>query len=257
MEPKRITEYIIDWLKTYAEDSGMGGFVVGVSGGIDSALTSTLCAKTGNPTVVISMPIHQDSNQLGRANNHISFLLERHTNVSIHTVDLSLAFDTFQHSLPNEVADPLTMANARARLRMATLYAFAGNMKYLVAGTGNKVEDFGVGFFTKYGDGGVDLSPIADLVKSEVRLCAESLGISQEILNAKPTDGLWGDDRSDEDQLGASYSELEWAMDFEGDEADLTHREKEVLSIYQRLNTTNQHKMNPIPVCVIPSELKH
>jgi NAD+ synthase len=257
MKPKRITEYIIDWLRSYAVDSGMGGFVVGVSGGIDSALTSTLCAETGLPTILVSMPIHQSSSQLDRATDHISWLTTNYSNSTNYTVELSNTFDLFEKSLPNEIVDELTMANSRARLRMAALYAFAGNKKYLVAGTGNKVEDFGVGFFTKYGDGGVDLSPIADLVKSEVGLCAEALGISKEIVNAKPTDGLWGDDRSDEDQLGASYPELEWAMGFEGDESGLTLREKEVLSIYRRLNKANQHKMNPIPICVIPSDLKH
>ncbi len=258
MQAKEVTKYIINWLKSYAEKSAaMNGFVVGVSGGIDSALTSTLCASTGMPVVVVSMPIHQEPKQLNRASNHITWLMQNFSNVTDYTVDLTQSFDALEHSLPDDITDKLTMANTRARMRMTTLYAFAGSKKMLVAGTGNKVEDFGVGFYTKYGDGGVDISPIADLLKSEVRFCAEALGVQQEILDAKPTDGLWGDDRSDEDQLGASYPELEWAMSFDGDESGLTHREKEVLSIYQRLNKANQHKMNPIPVCVIPSELKH
>ena len=258
MQAKEVTKYIINWLKSYAEKSAaMNGFVVGVSGGIDSALTSTLCASTGMPVVVVSMPIHQEPKQLNRASNHITWLMQNFSNVTDYTVDLTQSFDALEHSLPDDITDKLTMANTRARMRMTTLYAFAGSKKMLVAGTGNKVEDFGVGFYTKYGDGGVDISPIADLLKSEVRFCAEALGVQQEILDANPPDGLWGDDRSDEDQLGASYPELEWAMSFDGDESGLTHREKEVLSIYQRLNKANQHKMNPIPVCVIPSELKH
>jgi NAD+ synthase len=148
------------------------------------------------------------------------------------------------------------MANVRSRMRMLTLYAFAGHYRYLVAGTGNKVEDFGVGFFTKYGDGGVDLSPIADLNKTEVYALAKELGIIQSIQQAKPTDGLWDDDRSDEDQLGASYPELEWAMQFSGNESALNEREREVLVIYRKLNKANKHKMIPIPVCHIPPELK-
>ena len=153
----------------------------------------------------------------------------------------------------------LSLANARARLRMTTLYYFAGLHNYIVAGTGNKVEDFGVGFYTKYGDGGVDISPIADLMKTEVFSLANSVGVIDSIQIAKPTHGLWGDDRSDEDQIGASYPELEWAMEYESNTASdekLTAREKEVLAIYTRLNRANQHKMNPIPVCEIPASLK-
>ena len=256
MQAKEVTTYIINWLKSYAEQSAMNGFVVGVSGGIDSALTSTLCASTGMPVVAVSMPIHQEPKQLNRASNHITWLLQNFSNVTDYTIDLTQSFDALEHSLPDDITDELTMANTRARMRMTALYAFAGNKKMLVAGTGNKVEDFGVGFYTKYGDGGVDISPIADLLKSEVRLCAEALGVQQEILDAKPTDGLWGDDRSDEDQLGATYPELEWAMEFNGEETELTSRQQEVLSIYRKLNRANQHKMNPIPICMIPEELK-
>ena len=158
--------------------------------------------------------------------------------------------------MDNEEERHLTLANARARLRMTTLYYFAGLHNYLVAGTGNKVEDFGVGFYTKYGDGGVDLSPIADLNKTEVYALGAELGVIEEIMVAKPTDGLWGDDRSDEDQLGASYAELEWAMDFAGDESELTERQREVMVIYQRLNSANKHKMEPIPVCEVPDAIK-
>jgi NAD+ synthase len=160
-------------------------------------------------------------------------------------------------TFPKEtVGNQLAMANTRARLRMTTLYALGQTHACLVAGTGNKIEDFGVGFFTKYGDGGVDLSPIADLTKSDVKRMAKELSVIQEILDAKPTDGLWGDSRTDEDQLGASYPELEWAMEFKGDETNLSERELEVLAIYRRLNRINKHKMEPIPVCFIPQELK-
>lgn len=256
MKTEQVIDYIVGWLKDYSEKSGTAGFVIGISGGIDSALTSTLCAKTKKPTVVVSMPIHQAIAEENRALGHIKWLKENFKNVSDFNVDLTPTFDTFKNSLPKATRDRLSMANSRARIRMTTLYAFAGNRNCLVVGTGNKVEDFGVGFYTKYGDGGVDLSPIADLMKSEVRLCATELGVNSIILSAKPTDGLWGDDRSDEDQLGASYDELEWAMEFTGNEGLLSHREKEVFNIYRRLNRANQHKMKAIPVCEIPTILK-
>ena len=177
-------------------------------------------------------------------------------------VDLTPVFDSLIASLPrveNEEDRFMSLANTRARLRMTTLYYFAALNKLLVAGTGNKVEDFGVGFYTKYGDGGVDLSPIADLLKTEVYKVAEHLGVNQEIIDAAPTDGLWGDNRTDEDQIGASYPELEWAMAMveQGKTIDnFSGREKEVFAIYQRYNSANQHKMKPIPVCEIPKELK-
>ncbi|MBT4774610.1 MAG: NAD(+) synthase [Crocinitomicaceae bacterium] len=256
MKTIQIIDHIVRWLTEYAVQNKTNGFVVGISGGIDSALTSTLCAKTGLPTAVVSMPIHQAISEEKRALAHIEWLKNKFENVADFEVDLTTTFDTFKNSLPKSTRDQLSMANSRARIRMTTLYAFAGNMHYLVAGTGNKVEDFGVGFYTKYGDGGVDLSPIADLMKSEVRLCSKALGINSDILLAKPTDGLWGDDRSDEDQLGASYDELEWAMEFNGNNVSLSDREKEVLAIYRHLNQANQHKMLEIPVCKIPSSLK-
>lgn len=256
MDAAGVNKHIINWLKDYSLNSGTNGFVVGVSGGIDSALTSTLCAETGRPLIVLSMSIHQAKSQESRAINHMNWLEANYSNVQHFDLDLTKSFDQLEQDLPREIRDDLTMANVRARLRMTTLYAFAGHHQFLVAGTGNKVEDFGVGFFTKYGDGGVDLSPIADLMKSEVKLCATALGINKEILEAKPTDGLWGDDRSDEDQLGATYPELEWAMEFDGDESNLTSRQLEVLGIYRRLNKANQHKMKPIPVCTIPAHLK-
>ena len=259
---EKIVQYIVNWLKDYAETARVKGFVLGISGGIDSALVSTLCAKTGLPTLCVEMPIHQAKSQVSRAKEHIAFLKQNHHNVSSVVADLTETFDLLSRNLPssdNEYLMNLTLANTRARLRMTTLYYFAGINGFLVAGTGNKVEDFGVGFFTKYGDGGVDVSPIADLMKSEVRTLAAYLGITQNIIQAKPTDGLFGDDRSDEDQLGANYDELETAMiaDEQGKtEADFNGRELEVFKIYKRLNTINQHKVNPIPVCEIPDEVK-
>jgi len=254
MQTKKVIDYIVNWLEDYATNSGINGFVMGVSGGIDSAVTSALCAKTTKKLICLNLPIHQAPNQFERSNNHISWLKQNFTDVSSEVVDLTATFDQTCADFPKEIQDELTMANVRARLRMTTMYAFASHHKFLVAGTGNKVEDFGVGFFTKYGDGGVDLSPIADLMKSHVFEIAKELGVIQEIQDAKPTDGLWGDDRSDEDQIGASYSELEWAMEFQGDEKKLSIRESEVLAIFRKLNKVNQHKMNPIPVCNIPQE---
>lgn len=259
---KKIVNHIVNWLKTYAENAKVKGFVVGISGGIDSALVSTLCAKTGLPTLCVEMPIHQAPSQVSRGQEHIQFLKSNYKNVTNTLTDLTATFDLMQSALPstaNTALLNLTLANTRARLRMTTLYYFAGINGFLVAGTGNKVEDFGVGFFTKYGDGGVDVSPIADLMKSEVRTLAAYLGITQNIITAKPTDGLFGDDRSDEDQLGANYDELEAAMiaaDNGKTEADFSGRELEVFKIYKRLNTINQHKMNPIPVCEIGDEVK-
>ena len=259
MKKKQTVDHIVKWLRNYCETSGMSGFVVGVSGGIDSALTSTLCAMTEKPTLLVEMPIHQAQSQVNRAQQHIQFLVNRFERVSSVRVELTATFDTLSEVLPNSDNSALynlSLANSRARLRMTTLYYFAGIHRYLVAGTGNKIEDFGVGFFTKYGDGGVDLSPIADLTKSEVYSLAESLSIHEDILNAAPTDGLFGDDRSDEDQLGASYPELEWAMNYIDNGEKLSKREREVLVIYQKLNRQNQHKMQPIPVCIIPEDIR-
>jgi len=235
----------------------MDGFIVGISGGIDSALTSTLCAMTGKPTLIVTMPIRQTSAEYNRAIEHIDDLKKRFPNVSGMEVNLTDIFEQMERDFPNDVvANHLAMANTRARLRMTTLYALGQAHKRLVAGTGNRVEDFGVGFYTKYGDGGVDLSPIADLTKTEVRAVASHLGIVGSIIAAKPTDGLWADGRSDEDQLGASYPELEWAMDYTGSEDNLNERQLTVLALYRRLHAVNKHKMEPIPVCLIPGEWK-
>jgi len=256
MNTKAVIKHIVDWLANYSETSFTKGFVVGVSGGVDSAVTSTLCALTGKNVIVVNMPILQPPSQYQRSNEHIEWLKSTFENVISFNVDLTKSFEQISVDLSNEVQDELTMANVRARLRMTTLYAHAGHYECLVAGTGNKVEDFGVGFYTKYGDGGVDVSPIADLMKTEVFALAKELDIIQSIQSAKPTDGLWDDDRSDEDQIGATYPELEWAMTFEGDEAAISKRKEEVLKIYRKLNKANQHKMQPIPVCVIPESVK-
>ena len=262
MQVEKVTQYIISWLKEYASNAGVKGFVVGVSGGIDSAVTSTLCAKTGLPTLCLEMPIHQEKNQVNRATRHISFLKDHFKNVSSTLVNLTPVFSSLKEAVPkvdNEEDRFMSLANTRARLRMTSLYYFAGLKNLLVAGTGNKVEDFGVGFYTKYGDGGVDLSPIADLMKSEVYAIASFLEINNEIQEAPPTDGLWGDDRTDEDQLGASYDELEWAMNAQemGRTTEEFHgRKKEVYKTYLKLNKANKHKMDAIPVCMIPEKLK-
>ena len=258
MNPKSIESHIVNWLFDYSKKSGLNGFVVGVSGGIDSAVTSTLCAKTGLNTIVLNMPIHQKSNQFDRSNEHINWLKNNFENISSHEINLTDVYDSFSNALPKANQDELSMANLRSRIRMSNLYVFASNKKYLVAGTGNKVEDFGVGFYTKYGDGGVDISPIADLLKSEVFKIADHLGIVSSIQKAKPTDGLWDDDRSDEDQLGATYDELEWAMNYleVNSQDSLSERQKKVLEIYSGHHQTNHHKMNPIPVCEIPKSLR-
>ncbi len=261
MDAAKVADHISNWMSDYLSSAGVKGFVVGVSGGVDSAVTSALAARTGFPVLCVEMPIHQNKQQVDRAMEHIHSLQQKHSNVSYSSVDLSAVFDAFIDELPR-VSDSeqrqMSLVNSRARLRMTTLYYFAALHGYLVAGTGNKVEDFGVGFFTKYGDGGVDLSPIADINKSQVYELARYLQVPESILQAPPTDGLWGDDRTDEDQIGASYPELEWAMnaaeagrqleEFEG-------RHREVYEIYQHLHTANRHKMQPVPVCVIPQDI--
>ena len=257
MNTEKIINHIVKWLDSYCEQSKLKGFVVGVSGGIDSAVTSTLCAKTGRKLHPLNMPIYQDESQLSRSSRHIAWLEESFDNVQGFHIDLTSPFQALENTFPDKIQDGLTMANSRSRLRMVTLYAFATHYRMLVAGTGNKVEDFGVGFYTKYGDGGVDISPIADLLKSQVYEIGSELGIQAEILNAPPTDGLWEDDRTDESQIGATYDELEWAMAHDPDStAELNPRQKEVLSIYQSYQKANRHKMRPIPVCTIPDRLK-
>jgi len=262
MKTEKVSELIVAWLKSYAQKNKISGFVVGLSGGIDSAVTSTLCAKTGLKVLCLEMPIKQNDEHVSRAKNHIQNLELKYKNVSSELIDLNSVFISFckevnseNHSLRNELA----LANTRARLRMTTLYYYAGMYNYLVVGTGNKVEDFGVGFYTKYGDGGVDLSPIADLLKSEVFKLGKYLQVSESIIQAKPSDGLYADSRSDEEQIGATYDELEWAMRVEdsNDKPMLTNnsREKKVLDIYRSFNSKNKHKMESIPICKIPNSL--
>lgn len=259
MNTEAVIEHITQWLKSYVDQSPCKGFVIGISGGIDSAVSSTLAARTGHPLLCVEMPIHQHPAQVSRAREHIEYLKATYPNVSSVEVELTNVYDSLLDALPEvpEGLDPqMPLVNTRARLRMSTLYYFAALHSAVVVGTGNKVEDFGIGFFTKYGDGGVDLSPIADLVKTEVYALGALLGVNDAIMQAAPTDGLWGDDRTDEDQIGASYPELEWAMTFDGDETALSARQAEVLAIYRRLNAANQHKMVPIPVCEIPDALR-
>lgn len=257
MKTPDVIDYIVQWLSDYVDTSKMKGFTVGVSGGIDSAVTSTLCAKTGKPVIALNMPIYQAKDQVSRSAAHISWLETHFNNVSGNDVELSPIFDQIKDSFPDQIQDDLTMANTRSRLRMLTLYAFASNARMLVAGTGNKVEDFGVGFYTKYGDGGVDLSPIADLMKTQVYEIAGELGIIEEIQTAAPTDGLWEDGRTDENQIGATYAELEWAMNHlaDGSDTPVNDRQKEVLAIYHKFHRANRHKMDAIPVCQIPVNL--
>jgi NAD+ synthase len=262
MQTEKVIDHIVNWLKDYATNARVNGFVVGISGGIDSAVTSTLCAMTGLEVLCIEMPIHQAESHVSRAQEHIKQLSKRFDNVQHTITDLTPVFDEFTTEVSLEGKEDvvnMALANTRARLRMTTLYYHAGLYGLLVAGTGNKVEDFGVGFYTKYGDGGVDLSPIADLLKSEVYAISKVLNVPDSIIVAAPSDGLFGDARSDEDQIGASYPELEWAMKMKNEgktERDFSGREKTVFKIFMRYNRNNQHKMNPIPICEIPSELK-
>ena len=250
----------MNWMKEYAERARVKGFVVGVSGGIDSAVVSVLAAKTGLDVLLLEMPIRQKADQVNRAQAHMADLQNRFTNVRGLSVDLTPTFEQFEQTVAGdgsaEELRQLALANSRSRLRMLTLYYYGQTNGLLVAGTGNKVEDFGVGFFTKYGDGGVDISPIADLLKSQVYELAKELAVIQSIQEAVPTDGLWDGERTDEQQMGASYPELEWAMGVADSHtpADFEGRQREVLEIYLRLNRAMQHKVQPIPVCHIPQE---
>ncbi len=262
MQTEKVATAISKWLKDYALATRVKGYVIGVSGGIDSAVTSTLCAMTGMDVLCVEMPIHQHADHVTRAQEHIKQLKDRFVNVRDVRTDLTPVFDSFINAMPqgdmNDVR-ALTEGNSRARLRMTTLYFHAGMNSLLVAGTGNKVEDFGVGFYTKYGDGGVDISPIADLLKSEVYQLGDFLKVPHSIMTAAPSDGLYGAERTDEDQIGASYDELEWAMDqlAQGRSVEsFTGRDREVLNIYNSYNSRNQHKMLPIPVWEFPDNLR-
>ena len=237
--------FISNWIKGYVEamPTRAQSLVIGVSGGIDSSVSSTLSAMTGLKTIVLSMPIKQKSAQYDLSIKHQDWLVKKFANVEAHTLNLDKLFETFENNLSKFDSD-LGMANSRARLRMTTLYQVAAANKGIVVGTGNKVEDFGVGFYTKYGDGGVDISPIADCNKTEVWEIGRELNILKEIIDASPTDGLWDDDRTDEGQLGLKYKELEEAMI----NPNSPNREK-----YEKIRKSNLHKMEPIPVCKIPN----
>lgn len=260
------TQHIIQWMKNYMTNSKQKIWVIGVSGGVDSALASTLCAETGFPVLCVEMPIHQNSEHVSRSKEHISWLKAKYANVNSVEVDMTKTFDVFdldfQKALPqlpfayDESRIDLGLANTRSRMRMTALYFFSNILQGLVCGTGNKVEDFGVGFFTVGGDGQVDVSPIADLLKSEVRAMASHLGALDNIVNAIPSDGLWDDTRSDEEQIGATYNELEWAMEQYADQKtpvtnNMSSRQIEVLNIYSKRHAANQHKMTPIPICKV------
>ncbi len=229
---------IVNWITDYAETNRIQSLVVGVSGGIDSAVVSTLCATTKLPTFALGMPIHQDADQESLSDKHIAWLGNRFDNVKPLKFDLTKTFETFKKTLKEYAHDDLALANTRSRFRMVTLYQIAGKYNGIVVGTGNKVEDYGVGFYTKYGDGGVDIAPIADLYKTEVRELGGYLGVDALVIDAQPTDGLWDDGRSDEDQIGATYAELEEAME---------NGTGEAVDILSRFNRKNKHKMEPIP----------
>ena len=229
---------IVSWMKEYAEQFNIKAFVIGVSGGIDSAVSSTLAAKTGLPVYAIGMPIHQKEDQETLSDSHLEWLQSNFDNVIVNKFDLSKVFDAFKFTMRELGHDKHALANSRSRLRMVTLYQVATSVGGIVVGTGNKVEDYGVGFYTKYGDGGVDIAPIADLYKTEVWELGKHFGVDDRIINAAPTDGLWDDGRTDEDQLGASYVQLEEAMEYG------TGPGVEVL---KKFNSQNKHKMEPIP----------
>ena len=254
--PKKVSKHITNWIENYINKSGAKGIVVGVSGGVDSALTSTLCAETGHNILCLEMPIYQNKDQVSSSKKHIDWLMSKYPNVTSKQIELKDTFESFVNSLPDNSSDKheLSLANTRSRLRMVTLYYFSALNNYIVAGTGNKVEDFGIGFYTKYGDGGVDISPIADLLKSEVFTLAKFHNIIDEIIEAEPNDGLWNDNRSDEEQIGASYEEIEDAMMNFNKSDNLSKREKEVLDIFNSFHKANKHKMDPIPVCEIPKD---
>ncbi len=240
----RITNYseletrIVSWLKGYALENNIKAFVIGVSGGIDSAVSSTLAAKTGLPVYALGMPIHQKEEQESLSDAHLQWLQTNFSNVIVDKFDLTKVFETFKFSMKEFGTNTHALANTRSRIRMVTLYQVATSVGGIVVGTGNKVEDYGVGFYTKYGDGGVDIAPIADLYKTEVWELGRHFGVDQRIIDASPTDGLWDDGRTDEDQIGASYAELEEAMETGGGPG---------LEALIKFSQMNQHKMNPIP----------
>ena len=235
---EELKERIVKWIKDYADENKIQSLVVGVSGGIDSAVVSTLCAETGLPTFPLGMPIHQDSDQESLSDIHLAWLEKKYKNVKTLKFNLTKVFEKFKEALQEYSHDDLALANSRSRIRMITLYQIAGKYNGIVVCTGNKVEDYGVGFYTKYGDGGVDFAPIADIYKTEVWELGRHLGVNKKIIEASPTDGLWDDKRTDEDQLGASYAQLEEAMEYGTGPA---------VKILETFNGRNKHKMESIP----------
>jgi NAD+ synthase len=270
MTAKQRINHIVRWLKAYARSAKITTFVVGISGGIDSSVVSALCARTGLRTIVVQMPIRQNRKLDNRSSMQAGWLLERYPNTVTHmSMDLTTVFSAFEKkvspfcNIEEDTVEQsnLAFANSRSRLRMMTLYQIAQCHGGIVVGTGNRVEDFGVGFFTKYGDGGVDISPIGDCLKTQVWDMGGELGLPQEIIDAEPTDGLWDDGRTDEGQLGMSYPELERAMyldSLDHDDAEfrgMSAAEKRQLRRYQQIRARNLHKMMPIPVCKISDSL--
>ena len=248
---ENLSNQIKEWIKNYVEENNIETLVVGVSGGIDSAVVSTLCAETGIPTIVVGMPLNSTLKNTELSEKHITYLSTKYKNnvIGLH-VDLSKTFEEFKSHpvFRKEYNSELGFANTKSRLRMITLYQIAASKNGIVVGTGNKVEDFGVGFYTKYGDGGVDISPIADLYKTEVRNLGIHLGVCQEIVEAEPTDGLWDDNRVDETQIGATYEELEWAMEYGINKLCYSSKEYKIVETFLGFNKKNKHKMVSIPV---------
>jgi NAD+ synthase len=253
MTPKQQINHITKWIKSYAHKNKIDTLVVGVSGGIDSAVVSTLCARTGMYTMAVSMPIRQSAHTHDLSVRHGQWLVANFEHADHYTIDLTPTFEQFE-TATRVFSDELAYANSRARLRMATLYQLAQANSGIVVGTGNKVEDFGVGFFTKYGDGGVDISPIGDCMKTEVWAMGRELGVIQDIIDAAPTDGLWADGRTDEDQLGMTYAELECMMQLDESGQEAAPGDRKKLRRYREIRARNLHKMQAIPVCVIPKE---
>ena len=246
MNSKDKIDFIVNWINNYTKSIRKQpvSLIIGVSGGVDSALTSTLCALTGLKTIAISMPIKQNSSQHDLSLRHLDYLKNNFNNVNTKIIDLDSIFKIFENTMKGFDSE-LAFANSRSRLRMVTLYQVAQSNNGIVVGTGNKVEDFGVGFYTKYGDGGVDISPIADCTKSEVWELAREIGIIKDIIDAAPTDGLWDDSRNDENQLGLTYKQLEEAME---------NNKSKYYKKYEEIRQPNLHKMKPIPVCELPRD---
>jgi NAD+ synthase len=248
---QNLAKEIKSWIISYANENNLKYLVIGVSGGIDSAVVSTLCAETGLPTILVGMPINSNKKNTELSEKQIDFVKTKYrVNVFGYNIDLSKTFQEFQsHPIfKNQFNSELGFANTKSRLRMITLYQIASSVSGIVVGTGNKVEDFGVGFYTKYGDGGVDISPIADLYKTEVRELGRYLGIPQEIIDAEPTDGLWEDDRTDEDQIGVTYEELEWVMEHGLNKLSYSEKEYKVVEKFLNFHNKNKHKMVSIPI---------